>query len=103
MKRLVLGSSMIAVVVGLNGCVASNTNTLDKSFEEYKTYNSHKAMAVAMDDVGRYAIGYSSDYSSQDRANQRAIKQCTDVNNKSEYKIKAKCKLYAINNDIILD
>ncbi len=103
MKKLVLELAIVTMIVGLNGCAVSNNNTLDKTFEEYKTYKAHKAMAIAMDDDGRYAIGYSSDYSSQDRANQRAIKQCTDVNNKSEYKIKAKCKLYAINNDIILD
>jgi hypothetical protein len=101
MKRLVLGATMVAMTIGFNGCASSNSSILDKSFEEYKTYNSHKAMAVAMGNDGRYAMGYSSDYSSQDGANKRAIKQCTDANNKSAYKVKAECEIYAIDNEIV--
>ncbi len=102
MKRLVLGAAMAAITIGFNGCASSNSSSiLDKSFEEYKTYNSHKAMAVAMGNDGRYAMGYSSDYSSQDRANKRAIKQCTDTNNKSANKVNAQCKLYAIDNELV--
>ncbi len=102
MKRLVLGATMVAMTIGFNGCASSKSSSiLDNSFEEYKTYNSHKAMAVAMGNDGRYAMGYSSDYSSQDRANKRAIKQCTDTNNKSANKVNAKCKIYAIGNEIV--
>jgi len=102
MKRLVSGATLVAMVIGFNGCaVSNNSKTLDKSFEEYKTYNSHKAMAVAMDDDGRYAMGYSYDYSSQDKANKRAIKQCNDANDQSVNKVTAKCELYAIDNDIV--
>jgi len=106
MKRLVLGTTMAAMVFGFNGCTGLNYldgNKLDKSFEEYKTYNTYKAMAVAMDNDGRYSMGYSSDYSSQDQANKRAIKQCIDANNRSEYKVKAECKIYAIGNDLVDD
>ena len=104
MRRLFWGATAVAMVISLNGCASSNnvdSSILDKSFEEYKTYNSHKAMAVAMGDDGRYAIGYSSDYSSQDGANNRAIKQCNDVNNKSASKINAECEIYAIDNEIV--
>jgi len=104
MRKLFLGATMVAMVIGLNGCVGFNSadnSILDKTFEEYKAYNTHKAMAVAMGDDGRYAIGYSSDYSSQDGANKRAIKQCTDINNKSASKVNAECKIYAIDNEIV--
>lgn len=108
MKRLVLGATMFAMVIGFNGCAISNSinssisgNELDTSFEEYKTYGSYKAMAVAMDDDGRYSMGYASDYSSQSQANQKAIGHCTDANNKSEYKVNAECEIYAIDNDIV--
>jgi hypothetical protein len=104
MKKIFLGATIVAVVIGLNGCTGLNTadsSILDKTFEEYKAYKSHKAMAVAMGNDGRYAIGYSSDYSSQDGANKRAIKQCTDINNKSASKVNAECKIYAIDNEIV--
>jgi hypothetical protein len=107
MRRLVLGATMVAMVIGFNGCAGSNnmdSSKLDKSFEEYKTYNSHKAMAVAMGDDGRYAMGYSYDYSSQNKANERAIKQCNDANDQSSAnKVTAKCELYAIDNDLVRD
>jgi len=101
MKKFVSVTTMVVLLVGVNGCAVSNGNTLDKSFEEYKTYKSNKAMAVAMDKDGRYAIGYSSEYSSQKRANKRAIDQCTNANNNSEYKVNAKCEIYAINDEIV--
>lgn len=104
MRKLVLGATMVAMVIGFNGCVSSNymgKSKLDDSFETYKTYNSHKAMAVAMDDDGRYAMGYAYDYSSQDKANARAIKQCNDANTNPETQVNAKCEIYAIGNDIV--
>ena len=104
MRRLCWGVTMVAIVVGLSGCAGSNkvdSSIFNNSFEEYKTYKSHKAMAVAMDDDGRYAMGYSSDYSSQDGANKRAVKQCSDVNNKSTSKVNAECVIYAIDNEIV--
>ncbi len=103
MKKLVLGATMGAMLIGLNGCTVSNSCQLDKSFEEYKTYKSHKAMAVAMNDDGRCAIGYAYDYSSQNSANNGALKRCANSNNQSENKITAQCEIYAIDNDIVRD
>ncbi len=102
MKRLISGATLAVMVIGFNGCaVSNNSKTLDKSFEEYKIYNSYKAMAVAIDNDGRYAMGYSYDYSSQDKANKGAIKQCNDANTNPATKVNAECELYAIDNDIV--
>lgn len=106
MRRLFLGTTMVAMAIGFSGCTSAKDaelkSELGKSFEEYKTYKSNKAMAVAMGDDGRYAMGYAYDYVSQDRANARAIKLCTDANNQTEgNKVDAECKIYAIDNDIV--
>ena len=113
MNRLFLVPIALAVMVGFNGCTTSkNTNVpvvhdtvdtsgLDGFFQDYLMYRSYKAMAVAMGDDGRYAMGYSLDYSSQNSANDRAIQQCINSNNTADYPVDAQCEIYAIGNAII--
>ena len=105
MKNFKIGIAVVGIMWGMNGCSILNTsinhNNFNKAVEEYKEYKMHKAMAVAMDNDGRYAMGYAFDYATQEKAKKDAIKHCIDSNNKVTDKVKAKCEIYAIDNEIV--
>lgn len=61
--------------------------------EEYWTFKSHKALAVAYDSAARWAYGYASGHRSTDTASQSALEQCKA--NAARRQIVAPCQLVA--------
>ncbi len=70
----------------------------ENKIEEYRTKKEYKALALAIDENGKYKYGWSWNKTSQDRANDLAIKYCNNMT-----KAKSECKLVAIGNKVILD
>ena len=112
-KKIILTTTLSAIV-GLGGCTSTpapiqkyninkekNIEHIRSSFELYKEYQSHKAMAVAMDKEGKYVIGYSYDCISEQSAKNIALTNCTKANNNAEVKANASCIIYATEDKIV--
>jgi len=111
-KRSLLTMTMLTLV-GLTGCTQSpapvkynidkekNIDHIERSFELYKTHQEHKAMAVAMDEEGKYVLGYSFDCATQESAKRIALENCNNANANAEVKADASCTLFALENTIV--
>ena len=112
-KKIILIATLSAIM-GLTGCSDIPTPTskyivnkeknivyIKRSFELQKNYKSHKAMAVALDDEGKYVIGYSYDCASKENAKRIALEKCNQANAYAEVKAEATCSMYAVENQII--
>ncbi|MCW8126821.1 hypothetical protein [Microbulbifer halophilus] len=67
--------------------------TLGATFAKYRGYSAHKALAVAFDYKGAYALGYVFDSPDQDAANDRALAACESRRTESD--VEAPCRIYA--------
>ena len=106
-KKNILTTTLF-VLVGFTGCTSSpklindrQTKDIEKSFEHYKKFKSHKAMALAMDKKGKYMLGYSFDCASEESAKRIALDKCTKANRKAKVPADAQCAIFAIENKIV--
>lgn len=99
MKKIII--SIFCSVLYLTNGMASEKSQFEIDVEKYKGLAHHKAMAIAMDDDGRYAYWYVHEQPFLKRAETIAMKQCNKA--AKELSVKAKCKLYASGNKILLD
>ena len=74
---------------------------IENAYNRYKSFKGHKAMAVAMDQGGKYVIGYSYDCASEQSAKRIALTKCEHLNANVEVKPNAKCQIYATENTIV--
>ena len=71
------------------------------AYDRYNNYKEHKAMAVAIDKVGRYVLGYSYGTASRQSAKRIALSKCRHLLYSVEIKPKATCKIYAVDDEIV--
>ncbi len=83
MKAMLYGVIVAGILVGINGCTGVNgllgspkSDEITKFMDEYKTLTANKALAYTKNERGQYVFGNAFDYSSQEEANNRALKQC---------------------------
>jgi len=74
---------------------------INRTFELYKKYKAYKAMAIAMDQDGKYIIGYAKDAKSSSDAQAIALENCQKANMHAQLKVSTACTLYAIENVIL--
>ena len=65
-----------------------------KTFDEYATKPDKKAIALALENNGAWAAGYSYRNSSEVQAWNKAFDEC--AKRVSQYNIRTSCKLYAV-------
>jgi len=70
-----------------------------KAYTQYKTLNSHKAFALAVDTNKNWAYGLGHSYAVQNDANRRALFECNARIKK--FKVNAQCRLYATEEKIV--
>lgn len=80
---------------------AKNISHIERSFQLYTKYKTHKAMAVAIDNEGRYVIGYSYDCGSDESAKNIALNNCTRANNNTKFSADTSCVIYAVADKVI--
>jgi hypothetical protein len=61
--------------------------------EEYSTYRSHKALAMAYESPGRWTYGYAFGHGSVEEASERALRECGEAAERRD--ITAPCRLIA--------
>ena len=73
--------------------------TLKDILNQYNVYPTNKALAVARDDNGAWASGWSWNQQSEQQAMTRALAQCTLF--RPNFRVAAPCQLYAVNDQIV--
>ncbi|MBB3062426.1 hypothetical protein [Microbulbifer rhizosphaerae] len=68
-------------------------DTLGGTFTKYRNYSAYKALALAFDYKGAYALGYVFDSPDQDAANDRALEVCEA--RRAEFSVETPCRVYA--------
>jgi hypothetical protein len=80
MKSIVYSGIVAIALVGLNGCIGnplpSNNTEISNYLDQYKTLGEKKALAYTKNENGQYVFGNAFDYTTQEDANKRALKQC---------------------------
>ncbi len=76
-----------------SGPARSLAEGLPAVLEEYWTFKSHKALAVAYDSAERWTYGYAFGHRSTDTASQRALEQCKAA--AARRQVVAPCQLVA--------
>lgn len=99
MKKIIV--SIFCMGLYFTNSMASEKSQFEIDVEKYKGLAHHKAMAIAMDDEGRYAYWYVHGQPFLKRAETVAMKKCNKA--AKELGVKANCKLYASGNKILLD
>jgi hypothetical protein len=81
------------------GVRLKKTSQFENEIKRYHDFAPHKAIAVAGDVWGAYAIGYAVEAASQREAVSEALDECDK--HRSERRIADDCRLHAIDDDII--
>ena len=80
MKQMIYSGVVAAALLGLSGCVLNpfpgQNEEISNYMEQYKTLGDKKAIAYTKNESGQYVFGNAYDYSTQEDANKRALKQC---------------------------
>src|SRR6266446_3114127 len=101
---------LILACVVLSGCVehlpqhivtpaVAPRITLNNILKIYNLYNNNKALAVARDDNGAWASGWSWSHQSEQQALTRALAQCSLF--RPNFRVTAACERYAVNDQIV--
>jgi len=110
-KKIIL-TITLSGIIAITGCTKAqvvkykvnkekNIERVQRSFELYKEHKLHKSMAIAMDNQGKYIIGYSYDCKSTNSAKRIALDKCRKANNNTNVKVDATCVIYAAEDQIV--
>jgi len=80
------------------GVRLKKTSQFENEMKRYHEFDLHKAIAVAGDVQGAYAMGYAVGATSQEQAIREAFAECQK--RKSERRIAGDCSLYAIDDNV---
>jgi len=105
MKTLLSLGITAVVWAGLTGCSVTSPQKQDykaqvqQFFQNYQTLKPNKAMAYTKGDNGQYVFGQAFEYTSQEGAKIRALKQCND--RRLALNVAEKCELLAVGNSFL--
>jgi hypothetical protein len=103
----VLLAIFVAAMLAQAGCRESirpigvrlkKTSQFENEMKRYHEFDPHKAIAVAGDVQGAYAMGYAVGAASQEQAIREAFAECQK--RRSERRIAGDCSLYAIDDNV---
>jgi hypothetical protein len=110
-RELVAAALMLLVAaVPLGGCHGSarpigiplkKTSQFESEMNHYRALEPHKAIAVAGDVGGRYAMGYAHGLPSREAAIAEALAHCEQ--RRKDRRIEAECRLHAIGDEVVGD
>ena len=105
--KLVPTLLLLVVLPALAGCRASakpigvplkERTQFESEWNRYVHFEPQKALAVAGDPAGKYAMGYAFGKATRDEAVREALDAC--ALRRSDRRIEAVCRLYAVGNEI---
>jgi hypothetical protein len=70
-----------------------------QAFQDYGKLAGSKAIALALDDQGRWAYGIIARHATQPEANQEALLECAGF--KAQSDVQENCRLYAAGDRVI--
>jgi len=99
-----IGMLSIALLL-LNGCMfnpfgeskprkLTYKEQVQNFMQDYKSLQSNKAMAYTKGKNGQYVFGQAFEYSTQEKAKARALKQCED--RRAQLGVEESCELLAV-------
>lgn len=74
-------------------------DTLGGTLAKYRDYSTYKALALAFDYRGAYALGYVFGSPDQDTANERALDRCES--RRADFEVETPCRVYAEGDRIV--
>jgi hypothetical protein len=111
LKRIRVGWVLLAILAAVilpqAGCRENirpigvrlkKTSQFENEMKRYHKFDLHKAIAVAGDVQGAYAMGYAVGAASQEQAIREAFAECQK--RRSERRIAGDCSLYAIDDNV---
>ncbi|RZQ54386.1 hypothetical protein CWB73_13580 [Pseudoalteromonas phenolica] len=81
-----------------NNDLSINSSKYKLALDTYMKKDLLKAFAIAVDDNGAFAFGYSFEYSNQQGADDRALKEC--IESRKMFKVMAQCSIYMRGNEL---
>ncbi|MBW2243162.1 MAG: hypothetical protein JRH01_14345 [Deltaproteobacteria bacterium] len=83
------------------GVPLKQTSQFDSEMRRYRGFEPHKAIAVAGDVGGRYAMGYAQGLPSREAAIAEALAYCEQ--RRKDRRIEAECRLHAVGDEVVAD
>jgi hypothetical protein len=97
MKNVLYSGILILAMAGLGGCalnpLPNQSKEISNYLDRYKALGGEKALAYTKDENGQYVFGNAYDYTSQENANKRALKQCES--RRKKLGLKKACEILA--------
>ena len=75
------------------------TSQFENEMNRYRGFDPHKAIAVAGDVGGRYAMGYAQGLPSREAAIAEALAYCEQ--RRKDRRIEAECRLHAVGDEVV--
>jgi hypothetical protein len=83
------------------GIPLKQTSQFENEMQRYRGFDPHKAIAVAGDVGGRYAMGYAQGLRSREAAIAEALAYCEQ--RRKDRRIEAECRLHAVGDEVVAE